>query len=154
MPTSPMTYRPLAARMHGMMLIEALVAILIFSIGVISLVGLQARAIAQTTDAKYRADAAFLANQIIGEVWAKRPSMATFAYTGTGTSSNTSITDWLTAIHSNLPGVVCSGSPLACTTNGPSVEVAANQVTVTVRWQAPGSTNVSRHVVIAHVYGN
>lgn len=140
--------------MRGVMLIEALVAILIFSIGVIALVGLQARAIAQTTDAKYRADAAFLANQIIGEVWAKRPSMSTFAYGGTGSSSNTSVSSWLGSVQTTLPGVTCSGSPLACTTNAPTIEVATNQLTVTVRWQAPGATNVSRHVVIAHVYGN
>jgi type IV pilus assembly protein PilV len=44
------------------MLLEALIAILIFSFGILGLVGLQANAINLSTDAKYRADAALLAN--------------------------------------------------------------------------------------------
>ena len=46
-------------RQGGFMLIEALIAILIFSIGILGIVGLQAAAVNQSTDARYRSEAAF-----------------------------------------------------------------------------------------------
>ena len=52
-----------------MILIESLLAILIFSLGILALVGLQAAAVKQSADAKYRTEAALLANEIIGQMW-------------------------------------------------------------------------------------
>jgi type IV pilus assembly protein PilV len=51
------------------MLLEALIAILIFSLGILSLVALQATSIQLTSDAKYRTDATLLANRLIGQMW-------------------------------------------------------------------------------------
>ena len=48
-------------RQSGVMLLEAMIAILIFSLGVLGVVGMQAMAVAASRDAKYRADAALLA---------------------------------------------------------------------------------------------
>jgi type IV pilus assembly protein PilV len=56
----------------GSVLLEALVGILIFSIGILALVAMQAESIRNTTEAKYRNDASYLANQIIGRMWADR----------------------------------------------------------------------------------
>lgn len=52
------------------MLLEALIAILIFSFGVLGLVGLQASMVKSTSDAKYRSTANYIAQQRIGEMWA------------------------------------------------------------------------------------
>jgi len=46
-------------RQKGATLLEALMGILIFSVGILALVGMQALAIKQMTDAKYRSDAGF-----------------------------------------------------------------------------------------------
>jgi type IV pilus assembly protein PilV len=54
----------------GVMLLEALIGILIFSLGILSLVALQATSIQLTSDAKYRTDASLLANRLIGQMWA------------------------------------------------------------------------------------
>ncbi|MBK8577809.1 MAG: type IV pilus modification protein PilV [Candidatus Accumulibacter sp.] len=54
----------------GVMLLEALIAILIFSLGILSLVALQGTSIQLTSDAKYRTDATLLANRLIGQMWA------------------------------------------------------------------------------------
>ena len=51
------------------MLLEALVAILIFSIGILAMVAMQAVAIKQTGDANYRTRATLLANRLIGQMW-------------------------------------------------------------------------------------
>ncbi len=57
------------------MLLEALVALLIFSIGVLGIVGLQASMTKAQTGSKFRADAAFLAQRLIGSMWSDRSGL-------------------------------------------------------------------------------
>jgi type IV pilus assembly protein PilV len=52
----------------GVLLIEAMVAILIFTIGVIALMGVQAAAVRSNSDAKIRMDAEFFADQLLSEM--------------------------------------------------------------------------------------
>jgi len=52
------------------MLVEVLVSILLFALGIVSLVSLQARALGVTDDAQYRAEAMNFANAYVGEIWA------------------------------------------------------------------------------------
>jgi type IV pilus assembly protein PilV len=61
----------------GVMLIEALLAILIFSIGVLGLVSLQAAANKASTQAKYRTEASLLANDLIGRMWVSDRTVGT-----------------------------------------------------------------------------
>jgi type IV pilus assembly protein PilV len=53
----------------GAYLLEALVGILIFSLGILGIVGLQAASLRNTSDASLRAEAVFAANQLIGQMW-------------------------------------------------------------------------------------
>ena len=69
----------------GFVLLEALIGLLIFSIGILALVAMQAESIRNTTEAKYRNDAAYLANQIIGRMWADRGNLANYAHRPGGT---------------------------------------------------------------------
>jgi type IV pilus assembly protein PilV len=55
---------------QGVVLLEALIAILLFSMGVLALVGLQGAMIKNTSDANFRAQASFIAQQKIGMIWA------------------------------------------------------------------------------------
>ena len=54
---------------QGAILLEALIAVLIFSFGLLALAGLQTVMIKNTDDAKYRAEATFIAQQKLGEIW-------------------------------------------------------------------------------------
>jgi type IV pilus assembly protein PilV len=47
--------------------------------GIIALVGLQTAMIKNTSDAKYRADAAFIAQQQLGAMWADPTNLASYA---------------------------------------------------------------------------
>ena len=60
----------------GSMLLEALIAILIFSMGILALMGMQATAINTVSESKYRSDSGFLVNRIIGQIWADRANIA------------------------------------------------------------------------------
>jgi len=72
------------AAQQGGFLLEALVGILIFSLGVLGLVGLQARSIGYVSDAQYRGEAANLANSYLGRMWADKPSNLPALYESPG----------------------------------------------------------------------
>lgn len=132
-------------RQRGATLLEALIGILIFSIGILALVGMQALAIKHMSDAKYRSDAAFFANEIIGQMWVNRASLGTYAYAGAG-APPAAIDSWVTSIQNALPGVTAAA-------NRPIITVAGTTVTVTVRWQLPGGADVHRHITMAYING-
>ncbi|MBZ0095017.1 MAG: type IV pilus modification protein PilV [Sulfuricella sp.] len=140
--------RPIA-RLHesmhsqrGSVLLEALIAILIFSMGILALIGMQAAAISNVSDAKYRSDASFLANQVIGEMWANQPNLASYAYAGTGTPPAV-LTNWVAKVQSTLPGTAANAPTIAIGTN--------NLVTITVSWQPPKTPVAHRHQVITQI---
>jgi type IV pilus assembly protein PilV len=129
---------------RGATLLEALIGILIFSVGILALVGMQALAIKHMSDAKYRSDAAFFANEIIGQMWVNRNNLGTYAFSGSGTPP-AAIDGWVTSIRNGLPGV----TPAA---NLPIITVVGTTVTVTVRWKLPDSS-VHSHVTMAYING-
>lgn len=65
----------------GIVLIEALIAVLLFSLGILALVGLQALMSKNVTDGKLRSESAFLANQIIGQMWVDQANLSKYAVT-------------------------------------------------------------------------
>ena len=125
----------------GVMLIEALIGILIFSIGILALIGMQGAAIRNTTDARYRSEASFLANQVIGQMWVDRANLA--LYTAAGYAPRDA---WETNVASTLPGV--TGARL------PTITVSAdNEVVVTIQWLQPGETQGRRLIMINRING-
>jgi len=122
------------------MLLEALIGLLIFSVGILAVIGLQALSIKSVADAKFRADAAMLANELIGNVWTNSKSLGTLQTTY-NSPGGTYYATWLANVRNELPGVTASS-------NAPTVTVSqvaagglnAIQVAVTVRWQAPGES--------------
>ena len=142
----------------GSVLLEALVALLLFSFGALGLLGLQAVSIKNTADAKYRADASYLTNQIIARMWvdranmdnyAHRPTGAACAYTGTA-SANTNVTGWLAQIGALLPGVV-AGPPGTTQIQVTTPVAGTKEIKVTVCWQAPQETSAHNFVTTARI---
>lgn len=123
---------------RGMTLIEVLVAMTIFAFGILGMLGMQARAISELSDAKYRTDATLLADALINDVWADRSNIASYAYGGTGTAP-TKVQPWLNEVQGVLPQ---GGATV--TVNG------GNQVTVTVNWQ-PLNGAAHQHTEIATI---
>ena len=124
----------------GMMLLEALLGILLFSIGILGLIGLQGVSIKNTTEARYRSEAAYLANQIVGRMWVDRTNLANYALT-TGTTCNTGATtalqQWLCQVESTLPGIT------AAAPTRPTITVAADTVTVTLHWRVGSNAAIT-----------
>jgi type IV pilus assembly protein PilV len=135
-----LSFHPSAAasrRQRGMMLIEALIALLIFSIGILGIIGLQASAVQQSTDARNRAEAAYLADQLMGRMWVDNRSVANLQakYQSCG-SSCPGYWAWYGTVKATLPGVADN---IADTQPQVSVD-GAGIVTVSLFWRATSDT--------------
>lgn len=112
-----------ASSQQGVMLIEALVAVVIFSIGVLAAIGLQAVALREVTEAQFRTEASYIADRVIGDMAALGGGqMAVRA--GTYSAAYNATDPWAKAAM-GLPG----GSVVV-------VYTAPDMMTVTVNWQS------------------
>lgn len=158
-----------ALRQRGMFLIEAVVAILLFMLGIVGMVGLSAQAVATQSDAEYRTLAAQWASQIGQEAWisvsrvgadsaaratAVQEALATFRHQPTGDDCNFSgdaatsavVTSWVEAVrdapHGGLPGASAAMQQIRVDTTADG----HNKMTITVCWQVPSNPVKRRHV--------
>ena len=60
-----MLHQSVRKSQQGVVLIEAMIAILLFSLGVLAIVGLQAAMIKNVDDSKYRTEASYIAQKRI-----------------------------------------------------------------------------------------
>ena len=129
---------------RGSLLLEGLIGILLFSIGILAVVALQGNAVKQVSQAKYRTDAGFLADQVIGQIWANRANALTYAYNGTGTVP-AGLTSWMQEVNNRLPNSGSYPPKIAVTATpyaGPPT-YTAYQVNITLSWQTPEEFNSS-----------
>lgn len=119
------TTRPPRAGQQGFALLEALVGMIIFSIAVLGLVGLQASMTQAQSGSKYRADASYLASQFIGLMWADTANLA--QYDADACEAHERCADWARKVAATLPGGAGSAA----------VNAATGVVTITITWTPP-----------------
>lgn len=130
----------LAHRQAGAFLLEALVAILIVALGVLGSVGLLARSMQDVDDARNRGEAAYLANQLIGQMWLTdrvTANLDTNFSSAVGTGAP--YLDFKSFVEQRLPNanlfaqdVVVELGPMG------AANPTSSLVTITVRWCPPG----------------
>lgn len=110
---------------RGVVLIEGLIAILIFSIAVLGLVGLQVSMSRAQSSAKYRIDASNLAADLVGTIWAdsgKRTS-----YDTAGCPGHPPCKAWSDRLKATLPA---SSYDIV-------FDSATGDFNITLRWSVP-----------------
>jgi type IV pilus assembly protein PilV len=136
----------IVSKQRGSVMLEGLIAILVFSFGVLALVALLGVSVKDSSNAKHRTDASLLANQIIGRMWASDKTNAALV-AGFANPAGAEYLAWKTKVINTLPG-----ADLAA--NLPTIAIDAdNQVTVTVRWQLPGASSAHNYVAITRING-
>lgn len=128
---------PIRPFQEGIALIEGLIAILVVSVGILGIVGLQASMIRSSTEARYRTTAAFAVQQRLGQMWANPASLSGFAVgePGTDVSATTGLPN--ARMITTLGGVNCNSDP-SC-------------VIVTLRWQLPGNDEIRSVTNVAYI---
>jgi type IV pilus assembly protein PilV len=136
-------------KQSGVMLLEALIGILIFSLGILALVGMQAIAVKLTTDARDRAEASNLASQLIGEMWVNRANVANYIYNGTGTVP-AALEDWVDKVEASLPDAAAHPPTVAVGASTLGAGVGTETI-VTIRWRNPNDSDVHNFVMTAYI---
>ncbi|MFO1362117.1 MAG: type IV pilus modification protein PilV [Burkholderiales bacterium] len=159
-------------RQSGIALLEALIGILLFSLGILAMVAMQAASVNAVADAQYRIEAVNATNQLLAQMWtavdrssagATQNSLLSFEHQTSGAPNECNfsgnpanagvVTNWLAHLNSGGP----SGAPLlpGATPAMQQIEVdtgASNRVTITLCWQAPNDTTPRRHTVVAYIH--
>jgi len=113
---------------QGVVIIEAMIAILIFSFGVLGIVGMQASMVKNTSESQYRSEASYIAQQKIGELWVAPDSLP-----ADGSVTNSSIS-------TQLP-------------NGTlTITRVGDRYTLTITWQQPGEASHT-YTTVASISG-
>lgn len=144
-------------RQSGSMLLEALIAVLIFSMGILAIVGLQAASIQASSDAKYRTEASFLANQLIGQMWVSNRTSTTLNFYFSSPAGS-AYTTWKGTTPTPADGTVLATLPGAAA-NPPEVIITpsvgptktSSLVTVKIYWQAPNEAGTHQYIAIAQI---
>ena len=144
---------------RGVMLLEALISIAIFSVAVLGLIGLQSAAIRNAGEARQRAVAAFYANQIIGQMWSDlanltryqhysggdAPTTAKCEFTGSA-SENAEVATWVKALGQDLSGAAKGMQQISVG--------AGNLVRVTLCWKNPEESVYHWFTTVAQIRGS
>lgn len=114
----------------GMALVEVLVSVVLFSVGVLGLLAVHSRSAQFSGDSEDRSRAALLASELASNMWAQN----------TVTLDATTIASWQSAVTDTSNGGLPNGSG--------SVSVNGSVATITVTWRAPwkSSSETNRYV--------
>lgn len=157
----------------GFLLIEAMIAILIFSLGILGMIAMGGTAIGAQSDARYRTDAQRLVDEVAGSIavdvdrtspvnlqasllnYAHQTAGGNCAFSG-GPSGNAVVTNWVsraTTVGSGLPGLpgASAANQQILVSSDPT---GPNRVEITVCWREPGTPTgaaMRRHTLVTYV---
>jgi len=164
----------------GMMLLEALIGILIFSIGILALVAMQTAAVSSVADAQYRVEAVNLSNQVLANIWttvdrssdaAFTASLLNFEHRSTGSpdscdfqgadSTAAGVVSWYNMIQTGSGnGLLTPPRPLLPGGGNPNYQQIQvdtgtnNRITVTICWlppNAPPGSSPNRQTTVGYI---
>ena len=116
---------------RGSTLIEGMLAVVIFAMGLIAILRLLTASVVESGNTQFRSEASLLASDLISQMWTGDRS-----YNGIkdrfGQTSTEDYTRWLAVVRERLPGV-------SETANAPKVTIDSDRnVTVLLYWKSPG----------------
>ncbi|MES2106997.1 MAG: prepilin-type cleavage/methylation domain-containing protein [Pseudomonadota bacterium] len=126
---------------RGVVLLEALIAIFIFSVGILGIVGLQASMIKGTSDTKYRIEATTIAQQRISQIWLDQANLANYGEVNTDISASSGLPSGKRT--TTRGAASCGTDPI----------LLLSCFVVTVTWQQPGSVDVRNVTTVSHIAG-
>jgi type IV pilus assembly protein PilV len=155
---------------RGFFLIEALIALLIFTLGILGMIGMGATAVGAQSDARYRSDAATLADEIAGYIqlnadrstlvnlqaslnsFQHQPGGANCVFNGalSGDPGLLAVLNKVVTVGPGLPGLPGTNAAtqqiLIDTT-----PAGFNRVQITICWQTPTDAVPRNHVFVTYV---
>jgi type IV pilus assembly protein PilV len=116
--------RHIARAQRGVALLECLMALLIFSVGLLGLLGLEARVMNISVDSENRNRAAMLAGEIASQMWLNNTVTPATPATANTPAYNALLTRVADQTQGGLPGGVPSVVPVVGTTNAADITIS------------------------------
>lgn len=129
------------SKQKGIFIVDAMIGLIIFTIGVLGILKFQGETIVATSQSQYRITASFLADSLINSMWLERDKVATF------TSNNPSYNNWLTQVNNNLPGSLTNEPVVTITDEGNNIY----HIQVEIKWRSQ-SGHLSSHKISSTIY--
>lgn len=150
--TSIRRQRAKRADQEGVVLLEALIGLLIFSLGIMALVAMQSVSVSNVSNARYRVEAALFADELMNLIWVDRGTdlarVPTYAYPG-GTA--TKLQEWAAKVRDPVQGLPKANALGVQVTATPMFNNSTYQVTIVLNWQAPDALVPSRYTAIGYI---
>lgn len=131
----------------GSAVIEGLTAITVFSLGILGLIGLQANVLENNAQAQYRAEASYLAQEIIGLATADALNADCYTVPAAGACSNATAeqaaADWAERVQEAMPGGDAMPPTVARDADG--------TFTVTILWKRESEDTSHNYVSITNI---
>jgi type IV pilus assembly protein PilV len=128
----------------GSYLLEVLIAILLFAFGILGLVGLLASSVRASNDARFRSEAAYIANGMISDMWTMTAGQMNLDFC----AGCAKLTAWKSKASSLLPA-----STVAVVMT-PGLSSQSSTVDVTITWKIPGSAETHNYIMTAQIGKN
>lgn len=131
-----------AKKQNGSSVLEGMLAILVFSAGLISVLMLLSVSLAEVGNARYRSEASLLTTELVASMWSGDRKLASLQ-TRFGSSTANEFLNWQSKVIARLPGVTAS-------INQPVVSISnERRVTITLAWKAAGDIRSHQLVTVA-----
>lgn len=132
---------------NGAVLLEGLIGILIFMLGLLGLAGFFVTSMKDASEAQYRSEATFLANAMIAEMRVADPDTRKSAYSASGVQ----YIKWLNRIEGDeiASGAASTDKGLPGATAHTVTFGDNNLVTVELNWKAKNDTSSRKYTVSA-----
>lgn len=133
----------MSSRDGGSALIESLLAVLVFSVGLLSLLALLTATLKESDNARYRSEASLLATDLVSRMWSGERSLQSLRQRFTPAADE--YQRWLERVKSTLPGITDNQ-------NLPELLIDdERRITLTLRWQIPSDTQQHQLVVVTRL---
>lgn len=119
----------------GSFVIEALISILLFAIGIVALMMVAVQGTNQTVQAKARNDASYLAGELIGQIWVSVNPNGAIPVTLNDLKTNGTWAAWQSRVAATMP----IGSPV------PDPTISGTQVFIDIAWPDTKESGVNHH---------
>jgi type IV pilus assembly protein PilV len=133
---------------QGIMLLEAMLAVLLLGIGLVGAILIQARSVGALSDATMRAEATMASESLVALMSNDLPNVTLYALANGGTPS-TRLAPWIAETRRAIPGanVIVTVAPLPANTT-------YRRVDITVQWTRNAGEAQNQHLLTAHLAGS
>jgi len=135
---------------RGSSLLEGLISIGIFAFGMLGLAGMETKLMQHGMHAQFRAQASYLAEELIGLASADAANVDCYVMTSSGPGAcgsavaTAAVTDWRARAVAGFPGAGAAPPTVTYAVDG--------TLTVTILWQRPHESTQHNYVSITNLY--